>query len=209
MNFGYILRFATISLAVGVATVVGCGGASPNDLLTGGGPPGSGDDGSTGGGDSGNNPPPERDSGRDSGQGSDTGADVGPPEDDSGVPDGVRCDDGNSDPPSRICTAGTPICCIASGVVIGGRYDCISTNASCSRSDSVRVACDSDADCSNGRRCCGHQSDQDKSFDQVTCDDVNHCDQGRLHLCHSTEDCGGNGQCTGVDSVNKAYHYCQ
>ncbi|WP_394844132.1 hypothetical protein LZC95_44650 [Pendulispora brunnea] len=200
MNFGYILRFAAISVGVGLGTAVGCGGANSSDLLDSTGP-GSG-------GDGGGNPPgQDGGGGGDSGQGRDTGTDASEPPDSGPQSRGVRCYDNS---PERYCSGGQPLCCISTNFLGSKTYAC-GQAAGCPNSDQFPARCDSNDDCPRqGQRCCGHLtgSGSDQHFDRISCEQER-CDSDSLQVCTTDADCRGSEQCTGIDSENRIYRYCR
>jgi len=205
MNFGYMLRFIAISVGVGLGTAVGCGGANSSDLLDPSGGPGPL-------GDSGGNPPgQDGGGGSDTGSGSDTGTDANPPGQDSGPPAsrGVRCDNGSST--ERFCSGGQPLCCISTNFIGTKSYSCLSAGGDCGPDSShVPARCDSNDDCRQGQRCCGHLtgSNQDQHFDRISCEQ-DQCSGESVQVCTTDDDCRGGAQCKGTDPQNSIYHFCQ
>ncbi|WP_394833673.1 hypothetical protein LVJ94_44920 [Pendulispora rubella] len=203
MNFGYMLRFAAISVGVGLGTAVGCGGANSSDLLDPNGPgPGS---------DGGGNPGFDSGGGRDTGSGSDTGTDANEPEEDSGQPlRGVRCDNGSGT--QKLCSGGQPLCCIERAI-FGKSYSCLGSGGDCQPSSTRwSMRCDSNDDCTQGRRCCGHLSDNgggQQHFDRISCDATERCGADSVQVCTTDEDCRGSDRCSGIDPENSVYRFCQ
>ncbi|WP_394823842.1 hypothetical protein [Pendulispora albinea] len=202
MKFGYILRLGTLSAVAGFAMASGCGGANSSDFFS--APAGPGDTGGLPGADGGRG---------DASQGRDPRVDSGtPPEPDAGSNLGIRCEDGNA-PPKTFCDPDTTSCCIATPTLLGVKsYTCTTEPGECvsnSNTTKLRVDCDGDSDCPDGRRCCGHPSEKNQNqFDRITCDKVDVCERGKLHLCNTSADCATGG-CTGTDPVNSAYHFCR